>query len=152
MSVESQTLDQLEAALAGITVANGYQTDIGSNVFRNLEYETAPDDSLWPCTVLFPGELSSGLEGEVLPECGQQNNFLPISIEAYTLDDARGTIGQKAKDDLRKILSDLGYFGGLVELVQDYKSSAKVNPGADSYWSSITASFVIFYVTPWGEN
>lgn len=151
MSVESQILDLLETALETVFIANGYQTDAGTNVFKNLEYQTAPESSIFPCIIYFPGELQGGIEGEIPPCMGEQNNFLPIRLEGYINDDERGTAGQKLKEDLRKILTALGYFGGLVELIQGYKSASEVQPGADGFWSAVSADFTIFYVTPWGE-
>ena len=150
MSTELDILNTLEAALRGVTIANGYQTDAGMSVFKNLEYETAPENNIWPCIIYFPGELDSGTTGDVPPELGEQNNFLPIILEAYIADDERGTAGQQLKEDLRKAITAADHFNGLVELVQDYKSSAEVKPGAENYWSYVYASFTIFYVTPWG--
>lgn len=152
MSVESQILDLLEAGLKTVLIANGFQSDAGSNVFKNLEYQTAPEASLWPCLVYFPGELQSGNEGDVPPCMGEQNNFLPVRLEGYTVDDERGTTGQKIKEDFRKLVTALGYFDGLVELVQGYKSSANVQPGADGFWSAVACDFTIFYVTPVGQE
>lgn len=151
MSTELDILNQLETTLQGVTVMNGYQTDAGSNVFKNLEYETVPEASLWPCIIYFPGELSSGYEGDVPPEMGDQNNFLPVALEAYIVDDERGTAGQQLKEDLRKAITAAGHFGGLVESVDGYKSTAEVRPGAAGYWSYVSASFTIFFVTSWGE-
>lgn len=150
MSTETDILNLLEIALRGITVANGYQTDAGKNTFKNLEYESAPESDLWPCNIYFPGELQSGLDGEVPPSLGEQNNFLPVKIEAFIEDDERGSAGQKLKEDLRKAIIAAGSFGGVVELVEDYKSSAEVKPG-DSYWSYVSAGFTLFFVTAWGE-
>lgn len=151
MSKESDILTSLEAALQGILIINGYQTDAGTNVFKNLEYETAPESDLYPCTICFPGEVASGYDGDVPPSLGEQNNFLPVRIEAYILDDERGTQGQKLKEDLRKAITAAGDFSGRVEELQGYKSGATVNPGADGYWSYVSAELTIFYVTAWGD-
>lgn len=151
MSIESQILALLETALKAVLIANGYQTDAGTSVFKDLEYQTAPEASIWPCIIYFPGELQSGNEGDVPPSLGEQNNFLPIRLESYITDDERGTAGQQVKEDLRKVITSLGYFDGLAELVQGYKSGTDVQPGSDGFWSSVYADFVIFYVTPWGE-
>lgn len=152
MSKELDILTALETALNGITVAGGYQTDAGTNVFKNLEYETAPESSLWPCCIYFPGELSSGYEGDIPPALGEQNNFLPILLEGFILDDERGTNGQKLKEDFRKMITAAGSFGNRVEEVTSYKSDLEVKPGAEGYWSYVSASFVLFYVTPWGGS
>lgn len=152
MSVESQILDLLEAGLKTVLVANGFQSDAGTNVFKNLEYQTAPEASLWPCLVLFPGELQSGTEGDVPPCMGEQNNFLPVRLEGYTADDERGTNGQKIKEDFRKLVTGLDHFGDLVEQVEGYKSSTNVQSGAEGFWSAVACDFTIFYVTPVGEE
>lgn len=151
MSAERENLTRLEAALKGIRIANGYQSDAGASVFKNLEYETAPDADLYPCCIYFPGELTSGYEGDIPPELGQQNNFLPVRIEAYILDDERGSSGQGLKEDLRKAITAAGDFGGFAEDVQGYRSTASVNAGADGYWSYVSVEFMIFYVTAWGD-
>lgn len=150
MSTEQDILTALETALQGVRIAGGYQTDAGARVFRNLEYEGAPEADLWPCIIYFPGELKSGVEGDVPPALGEQNNYLPVLIEAYILDDKRGTQGRKLKEDLRRAITAAGDFGGPVELVQDYKSATEVKPGADGYWSYVAAEFTLFYVTAWG--
>lgn len=150
MSTELNILSVLEAALRGVLIGNGYQTDAGAHVFKNLEYEMAPEASLYPCIIYFPGELSSGYDGDTPPCLGEQNNFLPIRLEAYILDDDRGIQGQRLKEDLRKVVTAIGNFGGNAEELQSYKSAATVNSGADSYWSYVSAEFTIFYVTPWG--
>lgn len=152
MSVESQILDLLEAALKTVLTVNGFQSNAGTNVFKNLEYQTAPEASLWPCIVFFPGELQSGNEGDVPPCMGEQNNFLPVRLEGYIEDDERGTAGQKIKEDFRKLVTGLGHFGDLVELVNGYRSSSNVQPGADGFWSAVACDFTIFYVTPVGEE
>uniref|UniRef100_A0A831UAZ3 Uncharacterized protein n=1 Tax=Geobacter metallireducens TaxID=28232 RepID=A0A831UAZ3_GEOME len=151
MSKELDILTRLETALRGILIAGGCQTDAGANVYRNLEYEAAPEAALYPCIIYFPGELSSGYEGDVPPSLGEQNNFLPVRIEAYILDDERGAQGQALKGDLRKALAAAGDFGGLVEELQGYRAAAAVHSGADGYWSYVSADFTIFYVTAWGE-
>ena len=151
MSTELDILNLLETTLQGITIANGYRTDIGVSTFKNLEYETAPEASLWPCCIYFQGDLSSGTDGDVPAGLGEQNNFLPVTVEAYILDDERGTAGQQVKEDLRQALTAAGHFGGLVELVQDYKSASEVKSGAEGYWSYVYVSFTLFFVTSWGE-
>lgn len=150
MSAELDILTALEAALKTVLAANGYQTDAGMNAYKNLEYETQPEASIWPCIIYFPGELQSGFEGEVPPSLGEQNNFLPVRIESFILDDERGTNGQKLKEDHRKAVTAAGTFGGLVELVEGYSSKAEVKPGSESYWSYVATEFTLFFVTPWG--
>lgn len=151
MSAELDILTALEAALKAVLMVNGYQTDAGTNVYKNLEYETQPEDAIWPCNIYFPGELQSGFEGDVPPSLGEQNNFLPIRIESFILDDERGANGQKLKEDLRKAVTAAGTFGGLVELVERYSSRTEVKPGSESYWSYIETEFTLFFVTAWGE-
>lgn len=150
MSVEQTILDVLENALRNIRVSGGYQTETGTNVYRNLEYEIAPDADLYPCVICFPGELQSGLEGDVPPALGEQNNFLPVRLEAYITDDERGTKGQQLKEDIRKAVTAADDFGGLVEDLQAYRAGTAVNAGADGYWSYVSAEFTLFYVTSWG--
>ena len=151
MSAELDILTALEGALGWVLVANGYQTDAGENVYKNLEYETQPEAAIWPCIIYFPGKLQSGYEGEVPPSLGEQNNFLPVRIEAFILDDARGTKGQALKEDLRKAVTAAGTFGGLVESVEGYGSEAQVKSGAESYWSYVEVEFTLFFVTAWGQ-
>jgi len=151
MSAELGILAALEAILETVLVANGYQTDAGTNVYKNLEYETQPESAIWPCIIYFPGELQSGFEGDPAPSLGEQNNFLPIRIEAFIQDDERGTNGQALKEDLRKAVTAAGMFGGLAELVQDYGSKAEVKSGSEGYWSYVAVQFTVFFVTEWGQ-
>lgn len=151
MSRELDIINLLEAALSRVSAANGYQTEAGMNVYRNLEYETQPEDAIWPCLINLPGELQCGYEGDISPCLGEQNNYLPIKIEGFILDDERGSNGQALKEDLRRAITTAGTFGDLVELVQDYSSKAETKSGAENYWSYVSASFTIFFVTLWGE-
>lgn len=151
MTTDSAIIDALEAALKTIRLAGGFRTDAGTSVFRNLEYEGAPDADLYPCIIVFPGEVTSGYEGDVPPALGEQNNFLSVRIEGHVVDDERGSQAHGLKADLRKALTAAGDFGGLAEEIQGFKCAAEVSGGADGYRGYVAAEFVVFYVTARGD-
>lgn len=147
MSIELDILAALEAGLAIIRTANGYQTDAGAEVFKNLEYQLRPDVD---CIIYFPGRKRHTSEGEVPPSLGEENNFLPISIEAFVEDDLRGTQGQALKEDLEKWVKANRYLGGLAEYLQEFEAEVSVQEG-ETPFSFVQVSFTIFYVTAVGE-
>jgi len=150
MTVQDQINSYIAALLANITTANGYQTNAGNDVFRELEYTTAPD--VMPSIAWFPGELTTGIEvGPVQPELGEINHLYPMSWEGFVADDLAGTQGRKLKADLVKALFTDVSCGGLVELIDGCKSNVAVQAG-DEIFSIVRVEFAIFYVTPFGQE
>jgi len=140
----------IAALLETITIANGYQTDAGASVYKDLEYTAHPD--VMPSIAWFPGALQSGAEvGPVPPEMGEQNHLYPMSWEGFIADDLDGAEGRKLKADLIKALYSDYRFGGLIEVLDGCKSSVAVQNG-DEIFSVVQVSFTIFYVTPYGQE
>jgi hypothetical protein len=150
MTIQNQIDTYITALLATILTANGYQTDAGAAVYKELEYTAHPD--VMPCIAWFPGDLQSGLEvGPVPPELGETNHMYPMSWEGFIADDLDGAAGRMLKADLVKALYEDPRFGGLIEIIDSCKSSVAVQPG-DDIFSMVQVSFVIFYVTPFGQE
>lgn len=150
MTIQDQIDSYIATLLATITIANGYQTDAGAVVYKNLEYTAYPD--VMPSLAWFPGELQSGVEiGPVPPEMGETNHLYTMSWEGFIADDLSGTEGRKLKADLIKALYSDYRFGGLIEVLDGCKSSVAVQAG-DDVFSIVQVSFTIFYVTPYGQE
>ena len=150
MTVQDQIDSYVANRLATITVANGYNTDAGLNVFKELQYTEHPD--VMPSIAWFPGELQTGVEvGPTPPEMGEVNHLYPMSWEGFVADDLDGAQGRLLKADLNKALFADPHFGGLIEIVDGCKSSVAVQAG-DEVFSIVQASFTIFYVTPYGQE
>ncbi len=147
MTIKEQIDSRIETILAGIRIVNGFQTDAGANVFKNLEYTERPD--VIPCIAWFPGEMSSGADGDTPPSLGEENHFYPVTVEGYIADDKRGTSGEQLRTDIVRALRADNTLGGLAEQIQEVKSSLAVQEG-DEVFSLVQVSFTIFYVTPWG--
>jgi hypothetical protein len=150
MTIQDQIDAYIATLLMTITIANGYQTDAGANVYKELEYTAHPD--VMPCIAWFPGDLQSGVEvGPVPPEMGETNHMYPMSWEGFVADDLDGSSGRKLKADLVKALYKDFRFGGIVEIIDSCKSSASVQSG-DEIFSLVQISFTIYYVTPFGQE
>lgn len=150
MTVQAQIDAYISALLATITVANGYQTDAGASVYKELEYTAHPD--IMPSLAWFPGDLQTGVEvGPVPPEMGEINHQYPMSWEGFIADDLDGAAGRKLKADLVKALFSDYRFGGLIEIIDSCKSSVATQKG-DGTFSIVQVSFTIFYVTPFGQE
>lgn len=150
MTVQNQIDTYIANLLATITIANGYQTDAGGSVYKELEYTAHPD--VMPSIAWFPGDLQSGVEvGPVPPEMGETNHMYPISWEGFIADDLDGFEGRKLKADFIKALYSDCRFGGLVEVIDSCKTSTAVQKG-DETFSIVQCSFTIFYVTPFGQE
>lgn len=150
MTKQDQIDSYISALLKSITIANGYQTDAGASVFKELEYTAHPD--AMPSIAWFPGDLQSGVEiGPVPPEMGEQNHLYPMSWEGFIADNLDGSEGRKLKSDMVKALYSDTRFGGLVEIIDSCKSSVAAQAG-DDVFSLVQVSFTIFYVTPFGQE
>lgn len=150
MSVLDSIDSYIAALLATITIAGGYQTDAGANVYKNLEYTEHPD--VIPCIAWFPGDMQTGVEvGPVPPEMGETNHSYPMSWEGFIADDLDGSEGRKLRADLIQALYRDFRFGDLIEIIDSCKSSVAVQAG-DDIFSIVQVSFTIYYVTPYGQE
>lgn len=136
--------------LSGVTVANGYQTDAGLHVFRELEYTERPD--VIPCIAWYGGETGSGNNGDVPPCMGEENHLWPLSIEGFISDDLNGVEGEKLRTDLVKALRSDYTLGGLCEPIENIRSSVSVTAGGDDITSTVTVNTTVLYVTTYGED
>lgn len=140
------------ARLSEIRTAVGYRTDAGERVFINLEYKTAPKEV--PCLILFPGEVTDTLDGDTPPSQGEENHYLPVTIEGWTADDETGAQGQALRQDILQSLKTDPYLGGLTEGYSGaINSSSEIEDGGDEGllgFAQVTAT--IFYVTAYGEQ
>lgn len=146
--------DQIDAyiatLLATITVANGYNTNAGDNVYKQLQYTEHPD--VMPCIPWFPGDLQSGTDVGPFPaEMGQVNHLYPHTWEGFIEDDLDGAAGRMLKADLVKALFSDPYMSGLVEIIDGCKSSVAVQAG-DEIFSIVQVSFQVLYTTPYGSE
>jgi hypothetical protein len=96
MSIEDKIAAELSARLAQITIANGYQTDIGLRIFDGRR---SLDETQMPCVVL--------LEDDDEPAGMQAPNgkaSLPWLIEGHTVcdPDHPNVAGRKIVADLKK--------------------------------------------------
>jgi hypothetical protein len=149
MTIKAQIDSYLDTLLAGILQANGYRTDAGADVFRELEYTERPD--VTPCLIIYRGEHTSGVEGDIPPGIGEANNFYPIGVEGFIDDTKDGAEGEKLRADIVRALRSDPLFGGLTEPLIDIKSSTSVQQGEEVF-SCVQVAFTVFYVTAFGEE
>jgi hypothetical protein len=152
MSRYDDIITALTERLAEIRTAVGYRTDAGERVFINLEYKTAPKEV--PCLIFFPGEVTDTLDGDTPPSQGEENHYLPVTIEGWIADDETGAQGQALRQDILQALKTDPYFGGLTEGYSGaINSSAEIEDGGEEGFlgfAQVTAT--IFYVTAYGEQ
>lgn len=160
MSKYDDILSALETRLAGITLANGFRTDAGLRVWKNLEYETAPPDL--PCVIYYPGTVSDSIEGDPPPSQGEENHVLPMKIHGVIRDTERGDQAEAIKQDILQALKSDPYFGGLTEGFDGaITSSSRIEPAGASEEEGETdkgflgfceVEFSFFYVTAYGGS
>lgn len=152
MSHYDDIIAALQAMLAQITTANGYRTGAGSRVWLNLEYQTVPPQK--PCCILFPGEVSDSLSGDLAPSLGEENHTLPVKIEAWIADSESGTQGQALRQDILQAFSADRSLGGLVELVDPQISSGSTveDVGEEGFASYVQVEMTLLYVTLLGGS
>lgn len=158
MSKYDDILAALEARLGQVQLANGYRTDAGLRVWKNLEYQTAAPEL--PCLMYSPGDLSDSLEGDPPPSQGEENHFLPLKIDGVIRDTERGDQAEALKQDILQALKTDPYFGSLTEGFEGpVTSSAKTLAAADTegladegFLGFAEVSFSLFYVTAYGAQ
>lgn len=150
MSAYDNIVSYLEALLGQISLANGYRTDAGTKVWKNLEYKTAPAGM--PCSILYPGAVSDTLGGDPPPSQGEENHLLPISIEGFIHDSERGDQGEALRQDFLQALKTDCYFGGLTEGFHgDISSSSTIeDAGDEGLIGFVKVDATILYVTAYG--
>lgn len=140
------------ALLATIEVANGYNTDGGFQVYLNLEYQEHPKD--FPTTILLPGDVNDSLSGDTPAGAGEENHFLPLVIEGWIKDNAKGEQGQLLRQDYLRAIKADQFANGLTEGFDGNVSSSveQVDGGEEGLLSFVKIEFSIFYVTAWGSE
>ena len=144
-----QIITRLGQVLSGITKANGYNTDAGLHVYRELQYTEHPD--VMPSICWFGGESTSGNDGDVPPCMGETNHLWPISIEGFISDDLDGAEGEKLRQDIEKALWSDVTLSGLCEPIESMRSSVSVSAG-DDIFGMVKTDLTIFYVTARGAD
>lgn len=151
MSIRDQILTALTLVLAGIRVANGYQTDAGLRVWVNLEYQTAPPDK--PCLILYPGDVSDSVDGDPPASLGEENHGLALSVEGFIADSESGAQAELLRQDILRALKLDPWCGGLADGFGAITSAARVeNAGEEGLLGFVRIDFTINYATPYGES
>lgn len=111
-TIRQTIITNLISALQGITITNGYETDVGLNVFEWLQYST--DATVRPCLIV--------KDVKDYPE----KNTDPISDRRLDIEIIAEADGTNAIADVRKIIGDVfvaivagGNFGGKVYWIED---------------------------------
>lgn len=87
--------DHISTLLTGIRVANGYETDIGTSVYRG---KRKIDDSAVPCAVLMEGEDNPG---------GTQGDASQQVVQSYVLGGYAKCDPDNPNDVAHQIIADL---------------------------------------------
>lgn len=95
-SKRQQIIDAIIVRMQLIQIANGYETDLGSNV---QDWETNYDDSELPAlSVCDAVEIHTLVNNQ--PDAVQQKNVLPVQLRIFVKADTRA-------EELRKMFADL---------------------------------------------
>lgn len=149
MTIRQQIITALADRMSSITRANGYNSDAGLNVFRELRYTESPD--VMPSISVFFGETASGTEGDIRPCFGEENHTIAVSIEGVIADDLDGAEGENLRTDIIAAIRSDYTLSGLCEPVDNIKSSVAVSAGEEIF-STVFVGLNILYVTAWGEK
>lgn len=150
MTIRDQILTALTLALAGIRVANGYQTEAGARIWVNLEYQTAPPDK--PCLILYPGEVTDSVDGDAPASLGEENHSLALSVEGFIADSESGAQAEALRQDVVKALKLDPWCGGYADGFGGFTSSARVeDAGEDGLLGFAKIDFTVNYATPYGD-
>lgn len=97
-------VDAIQACLADITVANGYHTDAGKNVFRGREDLFGEDQAL-PCLSIFEDEETSD-ESKAQPEMQRYATDVRYVVLGVTAADPQNPLdaGHLLKADIQRAL------------------------------------------------
>lgn len=137
--------DTLEARIAQITVANGYETDIGLNVLVGKR-KLAADDEI-PCANIIdfaqnPKDLTKGAATDAYVE----QRFLVVGTAACEDKDRPNATGHKILRDIKKaIWKDGTTWGGLVGQIKFTGSDMGMRPEGGDFMQgavSLTVSYV----------
>jgi hypothetical protein len=152
MSKLGDILDALETALAGITQANGYHTDAGLHVHLRREFELEPPEK--PALILWPGDVSSGIDGDVPPSLGEENHLLPFEIEGYITCNERGDETEELRQDILKVLRANEDLGGETEGYSGNLSSTfeVMQAGDGGMLGHVQVKGTIFFCTLYGSE
>lgn len=152
MSRYDDILAALATLLGTISQFNGYATDAGLTVYKNLEYQTAPPTK--PCIIYYPGDVTDSLDGDPPPSNGEENHTLPVRIEGVIGETERGDRGELLRLDILKALKSDRLLGGLTEGHGSSiaSSSAIEDAGDEGFLGFVQIELSIHYVTLYGEQ
>jgi hypothetical protein len=147
MSRYLDLLAAVDTALGQIRLDNGYRTEAGLRVWRNLEYQTAPPDK--PCVIVYP----KGVEDDVDNACiGEENHRLQLEIEGFIDDLETGETGEGLRLDILQALKSDETFGGLAEegIISSGSNVQTEDAGEEGFLSFVQVRVTLSYFTAWG--
>jgi len=143
-SIRETVLQALKTALEGITIANGYETDMGKTVERGLRVPLEEDEL--PAIVIVEGEEDVASEPFAKNTC-----YLQVEIHGYVTftDSDEGNwsaIGNKQIADIVKLIGLNQNLGGLAIDMQPAKRM-NYEPESETVIKAVQVDFIIQYRT-----
>jgi len=151
MSTYSDIVAALVALLETISKVNGYATDAGASVSKNLEYQV--DKVVKPCIIVYPGTITDETESDEPCAIGSENHFLQIDIDGIIADDESCAAAEDLRLDILKAIKSDPYLGDLTQGINGaITSNVQLEEGSEGFVGFVGIKFVIFYSTTFGEG
>ncbi len=138
-SRRQQIIDQIKTLLATITVANGYKTNTGSNVFewKSMDFQ---DTEIPGIDVRDPSE-------EVETRGGRHFYTLSIEIEAKVSASSTTNQAREVLADIETLFGSNQNLGGLVHLVRPVQNELLDFEKVNNKFGSVTMRLEVQYAT-----
>ena len=138
-SRRQRIVDQIKALLATITVANGFKTDVGLNIFewKGIDFQ---DTELPGVDVRDPSE-------EVETIGGRHFYTLTIEIEAKVSASATTNEAREVLADIQTLMGSNQNLGGLAHLVRPVQNELLDFEKLNNKFGSILIRFEVEYAT-----
>ncbi len=138
-SRRQQIIDQIKTLLATITVANGFKTNTGSNVFewKSIDFQ---DTEIPGIDVRDPSE-------DVETRGGRHFYTLAIEIEAKVSASSTTNQAREVLADIETLLGSNQNLGGLVHLVRPVQNELLDFEKVNNKFGSVTMRLEVQYAT-----
>ena len=138
-SRRQQIIDQIKTLLATVTIANGFKTNVGSNVFewKSIDFQ---DTEIPGIDVRDPSE-------EVETRGGRHFYTLTIEIEAKVSASATTNEAREVLADIQTLMGGNQNLGGLVHIVKPIQNELLEFEKINKKFGSVLMRFEVEYAT-----
>lgn len=138
-SRRQQIIDQIKTLLATVTIANGFKTDVGSNVFEWKSTDFQDTD--------IPGIDVRDPDEAVETRGGRHFYNLTIEIEAKVSSSATTNEAREVLADIQTLMGSNQNLGGLAHLVRPVQNELLDFEKMNNKFGSVLIRFEVAYAT-----